>query len=126
MIKNWDYQKLRIDFSSMYEDGNHPSDLDMFYLRKDGGLLIGEAKNETHGYIDKGQKRVLERLVNGWGRDAVAILFVHDKYFQDGDRVVPAYECYVKEIYYKSVKEWREPREPTTVKQVIDYYRGKA
>lgn len=121
MIKDWDFHDLRMDFSSMYEGSNHPSDIDMFYIGRDHFLIIGEIKNER-GHLKDGQRRILEKLINGWKDDGMVLYITHDKYVQNGDREVDVSECYVKEIYYKKTRRWTEPRKPTKVKEVIKYY----
>lgn len=124
MIRNWDYHNLYMDFSTQFPDKDHPSDIDLFYLSRDGSLIIGEIKNET-GELRFGQRHILERLAEGWSKDAVVLFITHDKFYQYGDRVVDVANCFVKEIYYKRIHEWRTPREPTTVRQVIEYYKGR-
>lgn len=121
MIKDWEYHSLYMDFSSMYEDGNHPSDIDMFYLGKDGVLIIGEIKNRQ-GRLKHGQRKILESLAEGWSNDALVLFITHNSFWQKGDRTVDVGECKVQEIYYKSLHKWRRPRNYTTVRQVIDYY----
>jgi len=124
MINNWEYHSLYMDYSSMYSGTDHPSDIDLFYLGKDGVLILGEIKNER-GELMRGQRKILELLADGWSKDAIVLFIQHDKYYQDGDRVVNVPDCEVKEIYYKSLHEWRRPRKPTTVREIIDFYRRK-
>lgn len=124
MIDNWEFHSLYMDFSSMYSGTDHPSDIDMFYLCRDGRLVLGEIKNRR-GYLKPGQRRILECLAEGWGNDAIVLYITHDKFYQKGDRVVDVGNCPVRQIYYKAIHDWRVPREPTTVKQVIDYYMGR-
>ena len=61
MIKNWDFHNLYMDYSSMYNTNDHPSDIDMFYIGKDNILIIGEIKNEK-GKLLKGQRKILEKF----------------------------------------------------------------
>ena len=121
MIDNWNYHSLHMDFSSSFPDSNHPSDIDMFYLTPDGDLVLGEIKNQR-GILRPGQRHILERLAEGWGRDAIVLYITHDKFYQNGDRRVDVGSCLVKQIYYKTKHDWRTPREPTTVRQVIEHY----
>lgn len=125
-IRNWDFHALRFDFAPLARpDGtDKPSDIDMFYISNANTLIIGEFKNETKPYITYMQKRLIQRIIDGWKYDAIALLIIHDKYVQRGDTKVNVAECYVKEIYYKKIGAWVKPRNPTTVKQIIDYYRG--
>ena len=55
-IKNWDYQTLHMDYSSMYKGNKHPSDIDMLYIGKDKVLILGEKKKtrEAHSNGDRG------------------------------------------------------------------------
>ena len=124
MIKNWDFHNLYMDYSSMYRGTNHPSDIDMFYIGKDNVLIIGEIKNEK-GKLMEGQRRLLERLINGWKDDGLILFIVHNKYVQNGDKKVNVPECYVKEYYWKKNKRWMIPREKIKVKEVLDIYRNE-
>lgn len=121
MIKNWDYHGLHMDYSSMYRGNKHPSDIDLLYLGKGKVLILGEIKNEQ-GTLKHGQRKLLESLVEGWSGDGLVLFIVHNKYWQDGDRVVNVAECRVKEVYFKSEKRWRPPLRPITVKEALDFY----
>lgn len=125
-IRNWDFHALRFDFSRLARtDGkDKPSDIDMFYVGKDNTLVIGEFKNESRPYISNGQKWLMERFVNGWKDDAIALLIIHDKYVQRGDTTVNVARLYVKEYFWKKVGKWIPPQRKTTVKEVINKYRG--
>lgn len=124
-IRNWDFHALRMDFQNLAKPNgtDKPSDIDMFYIGADGTLIIGEIKNER-GTLTGWQRHLLETLINGWESDAIAIFITHDKYVQNGDKVVDVAECFVKEIYYKQIGAWVQPKKPTKVKQIIEYYRG--
>lgn len=121
-IKNWKFHNLYMDFSSMYADNRHPSDIDMLYVGRNKTLIIGEIKNER-GVLKDGQRRLLVTLAENWKHDAVCLYIVHNKYYQYGDREVNVAECYVQEIYHKKEHRWRPPKRPTTVKEIIDYYK---
>ena len=121
MIKNWDYHSLHMDYSSMYKGNHHPSDIDLLYLGKGKTLIIGEIKNER-GMLKWGQRRLLESIINGWSGDGLILFITHDKYWQNGDRVVNVAECPVKEVFFKTEQEWRKPHRQITVKEVLDYY----
>ena len=105
----------------MYEGGNHPSDIDMFYIGRDKFLILGEIKNEC-GELKDTQRRLLETLINGWKSDGMVLFITHDKYVQYGDTEVDVSECYVKEIFYKRTGKWTTPKRPTKVRQIIEYY----
>ena len=125
MIKNWDYHELHMDFSSMYDGGDHPSDIDMFYLCKDNTLIIGEIKNIKGTFTD-GQRNLLTRVLDSHKWDAVGLYITHDKFVQNGDKAVDVSQCRVQEIYIKSEKQWRQPRKLVTVKEIIEYYKERA
>lgn len=110
----------------MFETNDHPSDIDLFYISggKDGTIIFGEIKNER-GEFKYGQRKLLEKLVGRVTGDAVALYIVHNKYWQNGDRVVNVMTCPVREIYLKKEGRWRFPKRPITVKEIIDYYREK-
>lgn len=125
-MNNWDFHSLRMDFSSMYEGNHHPSDIDMFYLGANDFLILGEIKNES-GELKDGQRRMLERLINGWKSDGMVLYITHDKYVQNGDTVVNVAECRVKEVYRKGHECWESPRGVTKVKDIIEEHSsGKA
>ena len=121
MIKNWNFHNMHMDFSSMFSGNNHPSDIDMFYLGKDKMLILGEIKNEK-GTLNYGQRKLLESLIEGWTGDGMILDIVHDKYWQNGDRVVNVAECQVRQVYFKSEKQWRAPKRKITVKEALAYY----
>ena len=125
MINNWDYHALHMDFSSMYEGKDHPSDIDMFYLCSDNTLIIGEIKN-VMGTFNKGQRYLMERLIRQHNGDGVALYIIHNKRVQDGDKVVDVSRCQIQEMYLKKEGAWRFPKHATTVKEVIDYYRRRS
>jgi len=117
MIANWDQKNLHMDYSSMYED-KHPSDIDMFYIRKDGMIIFGEIKNETYDK-DKWdrQKKLFEYLIDNIKVKAVYIFVVHNKYVENGDKKVDIPNCYVNEYYYKG--KWHKPNKEIKVKEVL-------
>lgn len=123
MIKNWNYKNLHLDYSSMYEGNNHPSDIDMFYLTRDETLILGEIKNESYNKDGwEKQKKVLQKVIDNYKKEALYLFIVHNKYVQKGDTKVDVPNCQVKEYYYKG--KWRIPTEFTTVKKVLEKYNG--
>ena len=106
----------------MYDNDNHPSDIDMFYIGKKDILIIGEIKNEK-GSLKDGQRRLLEKVVDNWQNDAMCLFITHDKYVQNGDTKVDVPNCYVKEYYWKKAGKWIIPKEPTKVIDVLDKYK---
>ena len=120
MIKNWQQHELYMDFSEMETEKHHqPSDIDMFYLGKNNTLILGEIKNERGTFSD-GQKRLYERLANGWNGTCLVLFITHSNYVQNGDKKVNVAQCFVKEYYYKG--KWIEPMLPTRVYEFIDKY----
>lgn len=129
MIKDWNEHGLVMDFSSIYDGNDHPSDIDMFYIGKDDNgqdvLILGEIKNEQ-GTLKEGQKNLLERLAKGFKGKALVLYITHRKDVHKGDRVVNVGNCFVEQYYFKGYSlnpQWFIPQEPTTVKEVIDRYR---
>ena len=109
----------------MYEGGDHPSDIDMFYICEDGTLIIGEIKNIKGTFTD-GQRNLLTKVLNMHKGDAVGLYITHDKFVQNGDKSVDVSSCKVQEIYIKSEREWRQPKSIVTVKTIINYYKERA
>lgn len=103
----------------MFPDGNHPSDIDMFFLTDANFLCVAEIKNER-GRFSPSQRKRLERLVDGWMADGVCLYVTHDKYVQNGDTEVNVADCFIQEIYYKSIHKWVKPKKPTKVLRVIE------
>ena len=113
-----------MDFSSMFETNDHPSDIDMVYLCDDDTLIIGEIKNER-GHFSDGQRKLITKFLDNHKGDAVGLFIVHDKYVQRGDKTVDVPDCYVKEIYIKKEHQWRFPKRPVKVKEVLKYYKER-
>lgn len=114
-----------MDFSSMFNGNDHPSDIDMFYLCNDWTLIIGEIKNEC-GVFSDGQRNLITKVLRSHRADAVGLFITHNKYAQNGDTKVDVSSCYVKEIYIKSENVWRKPKKPVTVKEILNYYKERA
>lgn len=124
MINNWDFHNLNMDFSSMFDGNDHPSDIDMFYMCGDNTLIIGEIKNERGRFTD-GQRRLLTRLLNSHKGDAVGLYITHNNLVQKGATMVDVSRCPVREIYVKGEGQWRFPKHEITVREVIDYYKRR-
>lgn len=123
MIRNWNEHSLYMDFSEMATDSHpQPSDIDMFYLGANNTLILGEIKNER-GELKDGQRRLLERLADGWRGNSMVLYITHDKYVQKGDKKVNVAQCFVQKYYWK--KKWRTPLTPTRVYEVIDQFSKK-
>lgn len=115
MIKNWKQKELDMSFDGI---SPHPSDIDMFVL-KGNTLIIGEIKNES-GFFKDGQRKLLQTVVDGWKYKAILLYIEHDKYVEKGDTDVEIAYCQVREYYYK--KQWHEPRQYTTVKEIVENF----
>ena len=129
MIKNWKQRELLMDFSSMYDDSNHPSDIDLFYIGQDKEgrdvLIVGEIK-QSNGTLRNGQRHLLEKFVEKYNGSAIILYITHHADVARGDHVVNVANCRVEEYYYKTADKkgrWTFPREPLTVREVIDTYR---
>lgn len=110
----------------MFQGTNHPSDIDMFYYGKNGIVIFREIKNES--YDEKNwehQKKLFQKVVDGFEKEAMWLFIIHDKYWQKGDTKVDVPECIVKEYCYKKPNyksKWITPRKETKVKEVLKYY----
>lgn len=129
MIKNWKQRELLMDFSSMYDDSNHPSDIDLFYIGQDKEghdvLIVGEIK-QSNGTLRNGQRHLLEKFVEKYNGSAIILYITHHADVARGDHVVNVANCRVEEYYYRTAEKkgrWVYPREPLTVREVIDTYR---
>ena len=125
MINNWSYKNLNIDFCNGMPRNDHPSDIDMYYLCRDGTLIIGEFKNERDHKDHEMQKTYIAKILNAHQGDAVGLYVKHDGYVQKGDRVIDGLRCNVYQIYVKGENEWRFPKHPVTVREVLEYYRRR-
>lgn len=114
MIRNWDEQRLKTDFSKI---GVSCSDVDMIHVTENGKLIIGEIKNEK-GTFQDGQRRLLSGLIDAHKQGGVVLYITHDKDVHAGDTVVNVAECEVVE-YYQNGK-WFKPKTKTTVKEVLN------
>lgn len=127
MIKNWDFAKLKLDYSSMYPRSNHPSDIDMIYVGKHNFLVLAEIKNEQKelGWI---QRKILQSIVDSWQADGIAVFAQHNKYVQNEDTEVDVPALFIKEMYPKKEGAWRTPRTPTKIEDILTLcglYRNK-
>lgn len=124
MIKNRSYHNLFMDYSSYIKTGEHPSDIDMFYITDDDILLLGEIKNESYDkkYWNK-QKKILQRVIDNYNKEAFYFFITHNKYVQKGDTEVDVPNCYIKEYYYKG--KWRTPKKELKVKDILEKYVNK-
>lgn len=127
VIKNWEYKTLQMDFSSMFDEHNHPSDLDMIFIGKDERgrevLIIGEMKQANYGTLKDGQRHLLEHIANNYKHPCIVLYITHQESIQKGDRKVDVSRCKVEEYYYSPLKTWAYPYYHTTVMDVIDKYR---
>lgn len=115
MIRNWKQKELNMSFEGI---SPHPSDIDMFVL-KGNTLILGEIKNEQ-GFFKDGQRSLLQKVIDGWKYRAILLYIEHNKYIENGDTTVEIADCYVREYYYKG--KWYEPREYTTVKEIVENF----
>lgn len=125
MINNWNYKQLHMDYSGIFDDGHNPSDIDIFNLYDDGTLLLGEIKSER-GQFKDGQRRLLQKVLDSHDGDAVGIYVEHDKLVQNGDVRVGVADCPVKLIYIKGEWEWRPPKTPAKVRDVLRWFDERA
>lgn len=113
-----------MDYSSYIKTGEHPSDIDMFYITDDDMLILGEIKNESYDkkYWNK-QKKILQRVIDNYSKEAIYFFIIHNKYVQKGDTEVDVPNCKIKEYYYKG--KWRTPKKELKVKDILEKYINK-
>ena len=119
MIRNWREHELYMDFSHLNYGRGQPSDIDMFYIGKDGFLLVGEIKHRR-GSLKEPQRHFLETLVDNYKKPAMAIFVQHDCDVHSGWKKVDVSRCQVVEYYYNG--HWRYPMSYTTVSEVVRKY----
>lgn len=125
-IKNWDERNLPVDYSSMFDGGKHPSDIDMFYLFPDGLIMFGEFKNELYNKNSwEKQKSLFQRVLDGINGEALWLFMVHNAYVESGAKAVNGLDCVIKEYCYKKPHykaKWVTPRKETKLKEVFEKY----
>ena len=85
--------------------------------------MTGEIKNESYNTDNwEKQKKILQRVIDNYKKEAMYLFIVHNKYVQKGDTKVDVPNCQVKEYYYKG--EWRTPKKELKVKEVLQRYNG--
>ena len=91
----------------MYDDKNHPSDIDLFFLGKtekgEDILILGERKWRRKGLIFNGQKHLLEEFARRYQDKCIILHITHTQCWQEGDRFVDIANCKVEEYYYSPV-----------------------
>lgn len=110
VIKNVARKQQINDFSGLLFGKITPTDLDGVIEYHDRAYVFFEIK-----YCDTellyGQRLCLERLVcdaSKTGKHAVALVLEHN--IHDTSQSVPAAECDVREIFYKSENGWVSPK----------------
>lgn len=107
LIRNRNQVKQVIDFTGVQNGNIHPSDID-FVLEFDNKVLIlGEVKRK-YNKIPKGQKLILERIIDRWGEGGIALKVEHQ--YKDDNTNIPLEECTVTARYYKG--DWTYFTEP--------------
>lgn len=113
------------DFSGLLFGKITPTDLDGVIEYRNKAYVFFEIK---YGGAESfpGQRLCLERLVRDTaksGKHAVALILEHN--IHDTSQSVPAAECAVREIYYKSENGWIPPKHKCNayefMKQFFDY-----
>ena len=109
MIRDWDEHNLHMDYSNI---GVVCSDIDLLHVTPTGFIIIGEIKN-FKGTFKRGQKRLLQKLVDNSTNGGTILYITHDKDVHSGDTIVDVSTCLVEEYYWN--KEWVIPYKPITV-----------
>ncbi len=97
------------------------SDIDAVMELKDNFLILFEVKKEGNE-IPRGQRGMLEAIVNAWDETGRVGLIVKADHDQTGEYIYLK-RCIVKEIYYKG--SWREQAEKITVREFLDNFYKK-
>lgn len=122
MIKNWSQHSLYMDFSGLKtEKHGQPSDIDMFYLGKDGYVILGEIKNGCGEFSDV-QRGLYKEFAERYGKDKCIVLFITHNVFVEQTRVpqVDVAHCDVVEYLFNG--EWQKPKKKTEVCEFIEKY----
>jgi hypothetical protein len=107
LIRNRNQVKQVIDFTGVQNGKIHPSDID-FVLEFDNKVLIlGEVKRK-YNKIPKGQKLILQNIIDRWGEGGIALKVEHQ--YNDDNTNIPLEECTVTGRYYKG--NWTYFTEP--------------
>ena len=92
------------------------SDIDLFHVTPTGFLVIGEIKN-LKGKFKRGQKRLLQNLVDANRHGGTVLYITHDKDVHKGDTIVDVADCLVEEYYWRG--EWIKPYRFITVREAM-------
>lgn len=114
MIRNWEEHGLHLDFSKI---GVMCSDIDLLHITPRGFLVIGEIKN-SKGYFSRGQRRLLQKIVDNNTKGGTILYITHTKDVNRGDTIVDISECLVEEYYWGG--EWITPQRFITVKEAMN------
>ena len=118
MIRNWEEHALHLDFSNL---GVVCSDIDLLHITPSGFLVLGEIKS-VKGYFTKGQRRLLQKIVDDYEKGGTILYIAHTKDVNKGDTIVDISECLVEEYYWGG--EWITPQKFTTVKEAMNKLEG--
>lgn len=116
MIHNWDRQKLKMDYHNIDCPIGKPSDIDMYYISRNGFLILGEIKNYQGEFTDT-QRWLLSRIIDGHKGGGTILYITHDKFVEKQDRKVDVSQCFIEEYYWEG--KWYRPKKPTTVNEAF-------
>ena len=112
LIKNRKRIAQVLDFTGVQNKKMHPSDIDAVLEFDNEALILMEVKYQFHK-IPIGQKLLLERIANRWGKKSIVLKIEHT--LNNDNLNIPLDKCEVTQIYYN--KKWTFIK-PTNV---IDY-----
>lgn len=129
MIKDWNRQKLEIDYHNIKVPSGKPSDIDFVYVEPHyrGNFpryaILAEIKNEIGEFTDfqRYLYSMYTELLEKAGVDVYTFYLNHHKYVEKGDTNVDASsDCIVKEVYDTKLHEWCKISETLTFQQALD------
>jgi hypothetical protein len=115
LIRNSKQVRQSIDFTGVENNKIHPTDIDFVFEFDNNILILGEVKRLGNN-IPTGQRLVLERLVDNWKGNSIALKVVHNH--KDDDTDIPLVDCYVESYYFNN--EWSKPKKYYSLKEFIN------
>lgn len=112
LIRNTKQIKQAIDFTKVQNGKIHPTDIDAVLEFDNEALILIEVKSYKKCLLPKGQRLVLERIVDSWHTQKAIVLLV-EHYFENEDENIPLHLCKIKSFYHD--KTWREDENKTSL-----------
>ena len=118
MIRDWKRHSLYMDFSNLQMPKGRPSDIDMFYLCPDNGILVlGEIKNRK-GTFKYYQRNLFQQIVDNYTPAGMILYIIHDEFVEQGAEMVDVSKCEVAEYYWEG--KWYKPHKLLRVREALE------